>query len=153
MTESLRRLAIAAYAAALFFVLSPVLDVFVTSWPLAPWMESWRFGFVGILANYLVSVLFGMLLAMATAAAMEHRAILKVSAWLTMVLSALILLLLVSFVLDTLQLRSQVNEDAALGFKIGAVKTALKVGMFIVAFFILALAGLRSAKELRERRG
>lgn len=148
----MRRLIAATYAVAAFFVLSPIMDVFTNSWPVAVGQEEWRFGFVGVLSNYLVSVLFGMILASLLAATAGHRTMLKVLGWLAWATVAFLVITVLALILDTLQLRPAVRADAVTMFKIGAVKTAVKITAVIVVLALLAIGCRRAAREVVAHR-
>lgn len=148
MNESLRRLNVATYAVAAFFVFSPIVDILTNSWPIAVGQEEWRFGFIGVASNYLVSVLFGMILASLLAAAAGHRTMLRLLGWLSWAIVAVLVFMELSLVLDTLQLRSAVRPDAVEMFKIGAAKTAAKIAAVVVVMTLLAIGCLRAAKQI-----
>lgn len=139
MNESLPRLTLTAYVVAFLFVVSPLVDILTNVWPWDGGNPQWRFGLVGVTSNYLISMIFGLLLAALVAAAQGHRATLKVLGVVSVLTAVVLMVLCGSFVLDTLQLRTVVREEQRALFKVGAVKTALKVGASILALLVMAV--------------
>ena len=147
MNESSRRLVVASYFIALLFVLGPIADSLTNVFPWQVSSEQWRFGLVGVTSNYLVSVVFGLLLAAFTAAAAEHRVMLRVIAITSVTGAAVLLLVCVAYVLDTVQLRPVVREEQVPFFRIGAVKSILKVLTSVVALVLLGIGCFKGARS------
>ncbi len=151
MNEALRRLVVATYAVALFFVLSPIVDVVTNAWPINVGSEQWRFGFAGIASNYLVSALFGAMLAALLAAATGSRIMLRVIAALSIAAAVVLLVLVVGLLLDSIQLYGEVRPEDLQMFRIGALKSGAKIGAVMVVMAILALSCFRAARTLSGR--
>lgn len=151
MNDALRRLSFAAYAVALFFVLSPIADVITNAWPLNLGNEQWRYGFAGITSNYLVSVLFGAILASLVAAAAEHRLLLKILGISLAVCAGLLFIMLIGLTLDAFQMISIVRPEQLGMFKIGAAKAAMKIGAVSGVMIILSISCIRAGKTLATR--
>jgi threonine/homoserine/homoserine lactone efflux protein len=138
-----------AYGVGLLFVLMPVVDTFAQMWPPALSEPSWRYGTVGIGANYLASALLGMLLMCLVAGLRQHRRTLRVLAILNGVFAVVLLLAAVGFILDVLQVRYSVPKDnprATWLFNTGAVKAELK---YLASAFVLAWLALSSRRAWR----
>ena len=148
MSESTRRLVPASYVVALLFVLGPIADSLTNVWPWQLDNEQWRFGLVGVSSNYLVSVVFGLLMAAVIAGAAEQRTMLRVVGALAGAGAAVLVLVLAAFALDTIQLR----EEQVPMFKIGAVKTFLKVLTASLALVVLTVGCFKAAKTLARGR-
>ncbi len=148
MENALRRFATPFYLVAALFFFTPVLDVFLNVWPWRPGLEEWRYGAVGAAANYLVSMVFGCLLATATAAVCGHRRSLRVLAVADWVVAALLAALTLEFVLDVLQLQTRVPQEDQRGFRLGAVKAVVKYLASIVCLVVVGIAGWRFAREM-----
>jgi hypothetical protein len=152
--ESLRRLSMAAYVVAAVFLLSPLVDVVTNVYPTDIGNMQWRFGAIGILSNYLISGVFGLLLATLVAAFLGHRGVLRTSAVIDLVVAALLLALMLLFALDVLQLRQTVRPEAGEMFKIGALKASLKLLMTAAALAVLGVRALKASREgMDARRG
>ena len=147
MNDALRRLTIATYASAIFFVLSPIVDVAASSWPFSPGAVQWRYAFAALTANYLVSVLFGLLLAALVAAAAGHLLVLRLVAVAALAWAVGLLVLEAGLVLDVLQVTSLVPSDEQEMFRIGSVKTAVKIALVLVVFVLVAVGAFRGSKR------
>ncbi|MGA2382723.1 MAG: hypothetical protein ABSG61_04735 [Gemmatimonadales bacterium] len=143
-----------AYAIGLLFVLMPALDTFAQMWPPALGEPAWRYGTVGIGANYLISALFGMLLMCLVAGLRQHRRTLRVLAIVNGVLAVVLLLAALGFALDVLQVRMGVPKDNARAmwlFKAGAAKAELKYLVSVVVLGWLALASRRAWRAIQPQ--
>ena len=142
----LKRFAVPAYAVALVFLVSPAADVVANAWPLEPGNMQWRFGAAGITSNYLLSVVMGLAVGVAVAAAAGGRAALWVFAVLSLLTGALLAATALFFPLDVLQLKNSVRPEALGMFAIGASKAELKIAVSAVALLLLGIAGCRLAR-------
>ena len=143
-----------AYGVGLLFVLMPVVDTFAQMWPPALGEPSWRYGTVGIGANYLASALLGMLLMCLVAGLRQHRRTLRVLAILNGVFAVALLLAAIGFALDVLQVRYSVPKDnprAMWLFNTGAVKAELKYLVSVLVFGWLAVATWRAWRAIPQQ--
>ncbi len=144
------------YAVGLLFVLIPLVDTLAQVWPPAVGNPSWRYGTVGIGANYLISVLFGMMLISVVAGYLGQRHVLKWLAGVNAALAVIALLSTLGFVLDALQVRPGIprgNAQALRLFDIGAEKAVFKYVVTAVVLCWLALASWRAAKAIPHAKG
>lgn len=144
--ESLRRLSVAAYAVAAVFLLSPLIDVLTNVYPTDLGSMQWRFGAIGILSNYLISAVFGLLLATLVAAVLGHRLVLRISAVLNVLIALVLVGITLLFGLDVLQLRQAVRPEAGEMFRIGALKASFKILITAVALLLLGIGALKTAR-------
>jgi hypothetical protein len=144
--DALRRLTPAAYAVALVFLLSPLVDVVTNVYPFESGSVQWRYGAVGIMSNYLISAVFGLLLATLVAALAGHVKVLWAAAATNLALAAVLVVIVGLFALDVLQLRNVVRPEAADMFKIGAAKAAFKLLVVAASLVLLGVAGLKAAR-------
>ena len=138
-----------AYAVALLFVVFPVVDTIAQVWPLGLDSPSWRYGAIGLGANYLVSALFGMVALALIAALRQHRRILQAATIVGGIGALLLLVAALSFVLDAFQVRAGVPRDDPRTlwlFDVGAAKAELK---YLAGAGILAWMGLMGWKAGR----
>jgi hypothetical protein len=140
-----------AYAVALVFILFPAIDVVAQVWPLGLDSPSWRYGAIGLGANYLISALFGLLGIALVAAVRQHRRILLGVTYLSGLGALLLLVAALSFLLDAFQVRAGVprNDPRTLWmFDVGAAKAEFKylVGAGLLAW--LGLMGWWAAKAI-----
>jgi len=140
-----------AYAVAMLFVLFPIIDTIAQVWPLGLDSPSWRYGAVGLGANYLISALFGMLGLALVAALRQHRRTLQGLTLLSGLGALLLLVAALAFVLDALQVRAGVprNDPRTLWlFDVGAAKAVFKylAGTGLLAW--LGLAGWKAGRTI-----
>jgi hypothetical protein len=142
-----------AYAVGLLFVLMPVVDTFAQMWPPALGEPAWRYGTVGIGANYLISALFGMLLICLVAGLRQHRQTLRMLAIVNGVVAVVLLLAAIGFALDVLQVRMGVPKDNPRTmslFNTGAAKAELKYLLSVAVFGWLGVASWRAGRAIPE---
>jgi hypothetical protein len=137
-----------AYAVALLFVIFPILDTIAQVWPLGLDSPSWRYGAIGLGANYLISGIFGMLGLALVAAVRQHRRILMGVTFVNALGALLLLVAVLSFMLDAFQVRAGVPRDnpkTLWVFDVGAAKAAFK---YLVSAGLLAWMGLMGWKAV-----
>lgn len=139
----------AAYAIGGLFILIPVFDLLLNLWPMAPGELGWRYGAVGLFANFLHTPLLGALIITLFAAAVRHRRVLLVSGIVWWVGAVVLALALITFSLDALQLRPTVLEDSRLVYQTSVARAAGKHLTAAIAFALLGRAALRTARRLR----
>lgn len=140
-----------AYGVAVLFVFLPVIDTLSQVWPIAIGRPSWRYGTVGLGANYLVSVTFGMLLLSFVASMRLHRRTLLALAIANGAIAALALIAAFGFILDALQLRPGVpkaEERTLWVFDVGVAKAVLKYVAAALVTGWLALASRRAWRAI-----
>jgi len=143
------------YAIGLLFVVMPIVDTLAQVWPPAIGSPTWRYGTVGLGANYLISVLFGILLMCLAASLQRHRRTLR---WLAGVNAAIGLVALVAtlgFILDALQVRSGIqsaNAQALRMFNTGVEKAVFKYLVSAVVLLWLGYSSWRAAKAMPHHR-
>jgi hypothetical protein len=138
---AIRFAAIATYGLAALFVVHPVADLLSNFIPLEPGSVQWRYAFVGLLSNYVLTMLAGAVFAFVAAALAGHYRTMR---WLSGAAGLLGLALLaatVVFSLDVLQLRISVPAEERFLFKVGAVKSTGKLLLAVVYIGFVAVAG------------
>jgi len=142
----LRPLYLALYLVALVLVLPPMLEyLIVLSAPYQPGNTQWRFGAVGLFVNsFAFSPLLGVTLAIFTALQLGHVKTSKALSILAIVGGVGVLLSLPLFLLDFLQVRAGVAEQAKRAFTITSVKATIS-GLIVAATGIaVGIGGLRT---------
>lgn len=140
-----------AYGIAALFVVLPIIDTIAQVWPVALGNPAWRYGTIGLGANYLISVLFGMLGLGLLAALGSHRRTLRALAIASGIAALLLLIATLAFLLDALQLRAAVPRDPPRTlwmFDVGAAKAAFKYVVSAAAIGWLALATWRAGRAI-----
>ena len=139
------------YGVGLLFILLPIMDTISQVWPPSFGSPSWRYGLVGIGANYLISILFGLLLVCLVASFQWHRRVLRWMAIASSVFAVFAVIAAIGFVLDALQLRPGLprdNRGALRMFDIGAGKALFKYLVTAVAFAWLGFGAWRAARAI-----
>jgi len=145
-----------AYAVAILFVVLPIIDTFSQTWPITLSSPGWRYGTIGIGANYLISILFGTLGIIALAADGEHRRTLRVMSVLCGIATVIALVAMIGFLLDAIQVRAGIPAGETRTrrlFDIGGAKAALKYVLAALVFGWLTFAAWRRAKAIPRVKG
>ncbi len=145
-----------AYLIGLLFVFTPLVDSVAQVWPPMLGSAGWRYGLVGIGANFLISVLFGMLLLAVVAGTKGHRGVLRALGVLDLVVALLCVAATISFALDALQMRPTIpsgNVPALRAFDIGAVKAGLKYLVSALVLLWMTWVTWRAARAIHHDRG
>jgi len=143
-----------AYGVGVLFVVFPLLDVVVQAWPIVLGNPTWRYGAVGIGANYTISLVFGMWLLCYTAGRQLHRRTLVVLAILALLMAVASLVAILGFVLDGLQIRPSVPRDPARAlwmFDAGMQKALVKYAASALVLAWLAVSSRRALRDLPGR--
>ena len=141
------RFAGVAYTTAFLFCLVPLLDILTLGVPARFGEPAWRFGVIGASSNYLLTFLFGVVLAGWTAAWYGHRRTLRVLAVLSALLGVLVLAIVGEFVLDVVQLRPLVPPADHTAFQVGSAKALVKFLGIALGLFALAFTGWRGSRR------
>ncbi|HWP03506.1 MAG TPA: hypothetical protein VNL96_08630 [Gemmatimonadaceae bacterium] len=150
--DRLRPFAGASYALAALLVVLPLLDY--TQNVGAPQLGNvqWRFASVGLLSSYLVTPLLGASLAVGTAAVLEHRTARRILGYGCMALAILLVLMLLGFVLDVIQLRHGVPTEGRRGFDAATARAGLKHLLGAVVAFSFGQAAIKGERGERRQR-
>lgn len=132
------RLGWVVYTFALLLIAMPVVDVATNLWPPNFGLADWRYGMIGISANYIQTPILGLVMAGLTAYWQDHRTTLRALGIVCLAAGAVVALALLTFSLDVVQVRQAVVGDAVARFKTGAVKATFKLGT--AATFLVFLA-------------
>ncbi len=152
MNDSFRRIAIAAYAVAAIFILLPILDVVASAYlDYDPGNGTWRYEVAGYVANYMISLVFGVLMAALAAALREDRLLLRLTSWFSGLVALGMILMMGLLALDIVQLQSVVTAQAHAAFLVGGLKAELKLGLMALGLLFLLVAGLKGSKGRAER--
>ena len=142
-----RFLALPGYCIGIFLIVVPVMDTLLSTMPLSPSIVGWRFGALGLLANAFMTPLVGLFMLLALAAALDHRGAIRTLALLSAVAAVCILLGLGLFVLDTVQMRSQVRAQAKTTFD---KATLVAIAKYLFTAVVLAIVGIKGWKASRR---
>lgn len=147
MTDSRSRILLASgYLLAAMLVIVPLFEGVFQAWPPTPSAIRWRYGLIGYAGNNLALPVVGSVLALMTAAWLEHRRTLKL---LTVVgfLTALMLIAgLGLFSLDAIELRQLVDPQLQRAFDGSALKAFASLAFGALTLAWVSWGGSRSVR-------
>ncbi|HET8656861.1 MAG TPA: hypothetical protein VFL93_15160 [Longimicrobiaceae bacterium] len=138
------------YYLALLLILTPLLDLFSNAWPIQAGTMMWRFGFLGLLGNNLLTPFLGLVLAAVAAATLEQPRVLKTVAVVNFILCVVVIAAIVLFALDALQLHKNVNPQVLERFETGSAIAMVKYVLALIGFAILGRSALKAAGKRGE---
>ena len=141
------------YLFALVLVLSPVLDLVSTVWPLRPTDLAWRYGFLGLGAGYLHTPILGLVLALLVGWWTGSPGVLRVLGVVMMGGSLVLMLVMGMFILDVLQMRGLREPNVQQAVLVGGVLQEVKYGTACLVLAALGFGSLRSASARAGARG
>ena len=148
MEDTLRRLRPALYLVALVFMLIPFVDVAAISLPYEPTSIRWRFTSTGIASNYLISPIFGAMLASIVVALGGHKNRIRIVAAFCGISAAIFLVVGMGLILDTLQWRNEIPSENLQMFYIASTKAFFKYFMTALTFGLLGWSLFRLARGI-----
>jgi hypothetical protein len=134
------RIAPCLYLIAFILIVLPLVDAAVTVTPFHPRNVQWRFGAIGLLTNTMLTPAFGFMVAVVTAATLQHVRTQRVLAILSWIAVVVLLGLLVTFALDALQTRAMVRPEMMRPFVLASTIAACKMVLWLIAFIVFARA-------------
>jgi hypothetical protein len=134
------RIAPCLYLLAFILVVLPIVDAAVSITPFHPRNVQWRFGAVGMFTNTLITPGVGFMVAVVTAALLQHVRTQRVLAILAWVGAVVLLGLLVVFALDALQTRAMVRPEMMRPFVLASTIAACKLVLWTITFIVFARA-------------
>jgi hypothetical protein len=139
-----RHLVGVAYMVAGVLVLFPLVDLAANLWPFDAGRVNWRYGGYGLASGFLLTVLLGTALAVATAVVAGHRTAGRVLGALSGVAGLALLVAAAIYVLDAMQIWPTVPEEARDQFGIGTGKALFKNGIVALGLAWTGVAGWRA---------
>jgi hypothetical protein len=120
-------------------------------YPFAPHAPSWRFGATGIITAAFLSPVLGLLLAAGVAAASEHRKTLKFISIISLLVGLGLLVTLVFFAMDTIEVRSTLEAAGSGQFALAFVHAGVKQVLLAGLALWVAVAGFRTAAGIQVK--
>ncbi|HEX8907149.1 MAG TPA: hypothetical protein VF771_20020 [Longimicrobiaceae bacterium] len=147
-----RPLVAAAYPVGALLFLIPGIEVTAGAWPFQTSELSWRFGVAGILMKTMVTPLLGLLLAMAAAAYLEHRRVLRSLSVVAMAIAVLTVVIAAMFSMDFLQLRAMVTPAQRTGMTVASATALLMAALVVPTAAALGLGGWKATRRIGATR-
>jgi len=141
--------ALGAYVLALSMILGPLVDLITTVLPVRLGDVTWRYGFAGLAAGYLLTPLLGYGLAVGVAIWQGDLRLLKVLGILALIAAGALIPVMGIWSLDVLAVREMREPDTRTGVLIGGVIQGLK---YLGAALALGLAGTGVTRTVALRR-
>lgn len=138
------------YLMAAMMIAVPCLELVANAWPLTPTAARWRFGAIGYLGNVLVVPMLGVCLAVATAAALGQRRMLRTLSVLSLLGAVCMVGFAGSLFLDALELRVGVNQALIRSYDIASAKALTSLGFASLIFLGLGITGWRASAASRS---
>jgi hypothetical protein len=135
----------ALYVVAFLLILVPVLDLVSTAWPIQPGTVRWRYGFLGLLANVMLTPLLGAMLASVVAYQLRHLGLLRGLSGLYVLGALLLGAALAVFARDALRLGPEIAAQRLTDYRAGAAIASGKYLLAMVGLAWLGLGGLKAA--------
>jgi hypothetical protein len=135
------------YFLAFLLIVIPILDFAPNVWPFEFGAVSWRYGTVGLFANYTMTPVLGFVVLVCTAAWMEEMLLLRITGWGLLLWAVLLLGTTLLFVLDALQIRATVPPEQRIVMEVGSVRAVVKNVLVGAGVIWLAVAALRFRPE------
>lgn len=136
-----------AYLTIALLVLFPMMDAVLTIWPLRVGEVAWRFGAVGIFSRALMTPLFALVLAYALALLLEQRIAQRIISGLSVLAALTLFSASIFFVLDTLQMRNQVQAQMKTAFD---VASSVALGKIVIVASVALLLGILAFRTSRK---
>jgi len=145
------RIAGAVYFVLYLMILTSLVDYVSNTYPIDPGAATWRYGALGILGQFLPTPLFAVALILLLASALYQRGHVRFVAVFSAVMALALVLGMVSFTLDAVQVRADVPMDQKGLFDFAVARSLFKLFTSAAAFALCALAGRRVLAVMAER--
>jgi len=142
----------AAYGVAILLIAAPFSEVLFSILPMNLGAAMWRFSAVTVASRGLLTSLTGFLIISAIAAFMEHRRALYVMAIILIVYSLTLFITSATFVLDALEMRTQVQPANYHAYDFANAPILLKLLAAGLVTGLLGLGSKRSADRMAAPR-
>ena len=144
----LRQLGSVIYYAAVALMINSFAQFAIQVWPLKLSELNWRVGAAGLLMDALLGTVLPLVLFTFAAFMNNDRRLLQVLRWAAIVIGVLTIALLLSFALDSVQIRAQLPQNVKGNFIKVAARASL-IGILLGSLFIWT--GLTMGKVLKSQ--
>jgi hypothetical protein len=146
-----RSIVFVLYALTALMMLMPLGETVLSVWPLRLGEPGWRFGAAGLFSRALMTPMLGLVLLAVLGFLLNHRRAVQTAAVLAVVGTMILLVAEVLFMLDAVQMRAQVREEARLAFDLASLLAFFKIGLSIVITAVLAVGAWKTARSSEAR--
>lgn len=135
------------YVVALSLVVLSLFDYLAAVWPFQFGEVSWRYGAFGLVSGFVLTPLIGLSLAILLAWHRQRDQVLRVIGVVAIIGAALLLVMLVGFSLDAVQVWRGAPAETKRLTLLSAAKAVIKIAAAAVAVAWLGLGALRQGKS------
>jgi hypothetical protein len=146
--ESNRTLIAPGYLISLILFALPISDTLIQLIPFQFGVERWRFGAAGTMSGMLLLPLVAAGMAMTVATLADHRRFRRILGWLYAAFALVLAAVLVLFILDFFQTRTQVRPQFLSTMTNATIMSIVKQVFTIIALTLLSRAGLSGPKQV-----
>ncbi len=125
----------------------PLADLLTNTFPVRLGSLAWRYGFGGLLAAYLTTPILGLLLLMGAAYGLRHVRTLRLLSVFDILMALGILVVMVVFALDLLQVRAGRPPAARAAVLAGGIVAIAKHFSAALVLGLLGVGGWRTARK------
>lgn len=145
--DRLKALVWPGYIVAALLIVLPLADTLLSVWPIRVGDVSWRFGAAGLFSRALMTPMLGLLLVLAIALMSGHR---RVTRGVAVVGGLTVLTILgtsIMFLLDAVQMRTQVRAEAKTTFDVASLVAIAKYGLAMLASLAFAIPAWKASRK------
>jgi hypothetical protein len=135
------------YLGAILLVLIPFIQAGSQLWPLQLGVIQWRFSAANALSSVLLLPFLGLALLLCLARGADDKNVSRIVGALSALMAAALVVSLALFALDALQLKKIVPSQQMNAFNMTAIRVSFVTILFIPAFAVLGISGLRPKKK------
>lgn len=139
-TSQLRALGSVLYFAAVALILNILAQFAVQVWPIKFGELNWRVGAAGLFMDVLMNSIVPIAMVYFAAFMNEDRKLLTAMRWISLIVGILTVLLFFGFVLDAVQIRSQLPQNVKSVFLKTAMRACMSAILCATAFFWMYVA-------------
>jgi hypothetical protein len=143
-----------AFIGALYFIAAlliglSLLDFIATIWPFVPSDVRWRYGAIGLSSGFLLTPLLGFALAALLANFAGHRRVLVIVGIVALVLGILLILGVLGFGLDAIQVRREASPGGRRVTEISTIKAGFKLTLGALGLLWIGWGSIRQFRSTK----
>ena len=141
-----RSMVFVLYAMTALMMVMPLGETLLSVSPLRLGEPAWRFGAAGLFSRALMTPMLGLVLFAVLGFLLHHRRAVQIAAVLALLGAAVLAVAEVLFILDALQMRARVREEARLAFDLASLLAFFKIGLSCAITTVLGVGAWKTAR-------